>query len=79
VKTGEFCLSHKKPHLPMGTKEETLPFVCLLDKTGILRSKKDDFVISSNALAEATLMIALSNPAEKEQTILMVMNFLKHI
>ena len=52
-------------------------FIYFLDKNGILRGKQGGFVINNNTLAAATLMIALSKPSEKEQMILLVMNFLE--
>ncbi|MCL2144041.1 MAG: virulence RhuM family protein [Endomicrobia bacterium] len=52
-------------------------FIYFLDKNAILRSKKGNFIIDNNTLAAMTLMIALSKPSEKEQMVLLVMNFLE--
>ena len=52
-------------------------FIYFLNKNGILLSKKGNFIIDNNTLAAMTLMIALSKPSEKEQMILLVMNFLE--
>jgi prophage maintenance system killer protein len=52
-------------------------FIYFLDKNKILRLKTGRFVIDNNTLAAMTLMIALSKPSEKEQMVLLVMNFLE--
>jgi prophage maintenance system killer protein/prophage antirepressor-like protein len=52
-------------------------FIYFLNKNKILRSKTGRFIIDNNTLAAMTLMIALSKPAEKEQMVLLVMNFLE--
>ena len=51
-------------------------FVYFLDKTNILRLANGGLIIDNNTLAAITLMIALSRPVEKEQMVLLVMNFL---
>jgi prophage maintenance system killer protein/prophage antirepressor-like protein len=52
-------------------------FIYFLEKNAVLRNKKGRFIIDNNTLAAMTLMTALSNPKEKEQMILLIMNFLK--
>jgi prophage maintenance system killer protein/prophage antirepressor-like protein len=51
-------------------------FVYFLDKNSALRDKDDKLIISNNALAAITLMIALSKPEEKEIMCSLVMNML---
>jgi prophage maintenance system killer protein len=51
-------------------------FVYFLDKNKALRDKKGVLLIDNNTLAAATLMIALSNPQEKEMMCNLVVNFL---
>ena len=51
-------------------------FVYFLDKNAALYSKQGRRVIDNNSLAAITLMIALSNPAEKDIMCALVMNML---
>ncbi|MDR0672734.1 MAG: virulence RhuM family protein [Zoogloeaceae bacterium] len=52
-------------------------FVYFLDKNNALRTKSGELLISNNALAAMTLMIALSQAEEKETMCLIVMNMLE--
>lgn len=51
-------------------------FVYFLDKNGALFTAKGKFRMENNTLAAITLMIALSQPEEKEMMCLLVMNML---
>jgi prophage maintenance system killer protein len=51
-------------------------FVYFLDKNDALKKANGELLISNNALAATTLMIALSRPEEKETMCLLVMNML---
>jgi prophage maintenance system killer protein len=51
-------------------------FVYFLEKNDALRGSSSELLISNNALAAITLMIALSHPEEKEAMCLLVMNML---
>lgn len=50
-------------------------FVYFLDKNGILR-EGDRLLVEGNALAAMTLMIALSDPSEKDSMVALVENFI---
>jgi prophage maintenance system killer protein len=52
-------------------------FVYFLDKSGLLYDAQHRPLVENNTLAAITLMIALSKPEEKDQMILLVMNFLE--
>jgi prophage maintenance system killer protein len=51
-------------------------FVCFLDKNGILYRKDGSRVIDDNALVALTLMIASSNPKEKDMMVRVIMNLI---
>jgi prophage maintenance system killer protein len=51
-------------------------FVYFLELNGALRTSAGMQIIDNNSLAAITLMIALSNPEEKEIMCLLVMNML---
>ncbi len=51
-------------------------FVCFLEKCGLLYKNDGSRVIDDNALVGLTLMIACSNPKEKEKMIKVVLNLL---
>lgn len=51
-------------------------FIYFLERYGLLR-KNDEITIDNNTLAALTLLIAESNPKEKEVMIDLIMNFLK--
>jgi prophage maintenance system killer protein len=52
-------------------------FVYFLDKNNVIKNKSGKLLIGNNALAAMTLMLALSEPKEKEIMCNLVMNFLK--
>lgn len=51
-------------------------FVCFLERNGILHRKNGSRIIDNNALVALTLMIASSNPKEKEMMVKVIMNLL---
>jgi prophage maintenance system killer protein len=52
-------------------------FVYFLDRNNILRDKGGRQIIANNALAAITLLVALSDPSEKSQIILLIMNLIR--
>jgi len=50
--------------------------VCFLERNGILHRKNGSRIIDNNALVALTLMIASSNPKEKEMMVKVIMNLL---
>ncbi|MCK5014682.1 MAG: virulence RhuM family protein [Candidatus Omnitrophica bacterium] len=51
-------------------------FVCFLQKNGIINRKSGEKRIDNNALVALTLMIASSNPKEKEMIVKVIMNLI---
>jgi len=51
-------------------------FVCFLERNGILQRKDGSRVIDDNALVALTLMIASSNPKEKDIMVRVIMNLI---
>ena len=51
-------------------------FVCFLERNGILYRKNGSRIIDDNALVALTLMIASSNPKEKDMLVKVIMNLI---
>lgn len=51
-------------------------FICFLERTGILYRKDGSRIIDANALVALTLMIASSNPKEKDIMVKVIMNLI---
>ena len=51
-------------------------FICFLERTGILYRKDGSRIIDDNALVALTLMIASSNPKEKDIMVKVIMNLI---
>lgn len=51
-------------------------FIAYADKNGLLMNKKGNVTVDGNALVALTLMIATSNPKEKEIMIKIITNLL---
>jgi len=57
-------------------QNETLPFVYYLDKNDFLYRKNAEKKINDNALTALTLLIAVSDPKEKDKLIKIITNLL---
>ena len=51
-------------------------FICFLERNGILYRKDGTRIIDDNALVALTLMIASSNPKEKDMMVKVIMNLI---
>ena len=63
------------PFLDGNKRSAAALFVYFLDKNGLLK-REDHLLVEGNALAAMTLMIALSDPSEKDAMVALVENFI---